>query len=229
MNGVFFTGGALDLFDPVTRKLHPYTVTAQKILTYALDHTDNGDYFPIMGVCQGIELLHILVANDTDALGWSEFENQLANTTFTEVSSRLFSSFSPPVLESMRTRHILYHLHHRGIPTSFYTRFPALSGFFNILSNNTLGNDTIVSTCEAKKYPVYLTQYHPEIVYEPAADINASRGPEAYKVAFDFASFFAEECAKSGHKLIDAKYVKDGFSGSIRYIEDKVNAFGFDY
>ena len=51
VNGVFFTGGSLNLSDPVTNQLHPYTVTAQKILNYALEHNDNGDYFPIMGVC----------------------------------------------------------------------------------------------------------------------------------------------------------------------------------
>ena len=80
VNGVFFTGGSLDLSDPVTKKLHPYTITSQKILDYTMQKNDNGDYFPLFGVCQGIELLHILVANDTDALGWSEYENKNANT-----------------------------------------------------------------------------------------------------------------------------------------------------
>lgn len=37
VNGVFFTGGSLDLFDPVTKKLHPYTDTALKILNYAIN------------------------------------------------------------------------------------------------------------------------------------------------------------------------------------------------
>lgn len=53
INGVFFTGGSLDLYNYTTQVPHPYTITAEKILNYAIDHTDNGDYFPILGICQG--------------------------------------------------------------------------------------------------------------------------------------------------------------------------------
>ncbi len=82
INGVYFTGGDLDLYDETTGKLHPYTITSQKILDYAIQHNDQGDYFPIMGTCQGLELLHILVANDTKALGWSTLINEHVNTMF---------------------------------------------------------------------------------------------------------------------------------------------------
>ena len=103
----------------------------------------------------------------------------------------------------METQDILYHLHERAIPIHFYERFPKLNDFFNILSINTFEDGTIVSTCEAKKYPIYLTQYHPEIVYEPALDINANREPDAYKIAFEFSNFFATECARSKHSFAD--------------------------
>lgn len=28
VNGIFFTGGSLDLSDPITKELHPYTITS---------------------------------------------------------------------------------------------------------------------------------------------------------------------------------------------------------
>ena len=40
INGVFFTGGDLDLFNETTGKPHNYTITAKKILDYAIKHTD---------------------------------------------------------------------------------------------------------------------------------------------------------------------------------------------
>lgn len=40
VNGVFFTGGSLNLSDPVTKALHPYTITSQKILDYAMKKND---------------------------------------------------------------------------------------------------------------------------------------------------------------------------------------------
>jgi len=123
----------------------------------------------------------------------------------------------------MKHKNVLYHLHHRGIPTSFYERFPKLNEYFNILSTNYFVNDTIVSTCEAKRYPIYLTQYHPEIVYEPAEDIKANREIDSFKIAFNFASFFAEECSKNSHKFVDNEtlqrhLVKNGAKAQIQYI-----------
>lgn len=51
VNGVFFTGGDLDLYDEKTKVPHPYTVTSQKIFQYAIEKNDNGIYFPLLGVC----------------------------------------------------------------------------------------------------------------------------------------------------------------------------------
>ena len=36
VNGVFFTGGSLDLYDESTGELHSYSLTAKKILNYAM-------------------------------------------------------------------------------------------------------------------------------------------------------------------------------------------------
>ena len=51
VNGVFFTGGDIDLYNKETGEPHPYTVTAKKILTYTKHLNDNGVHFPIVGVC----------------------------------------------------------------------------------------------------------------------------------------------------------------------------------
>ena len=53
INGVFFTGGGLDLYNYTTGEPHQYTKTAMKILNYSMTHSDNGDPFPLFGVCQG--------------------------------------------------------------------------------------------------------------------------------------------------------------------------------
>ena len=107
-----------------------------------------------------------------------------------------------------------------------------------MLSTNTFNddglNETIVSTCEAKHYPIYLTMYHPEMVYEPAADIFANRTPQAYKIGFFFSNFLANECAKSKHSFretaeMQRRLVKNGARVKIEYIKDLVNAYAFNY
>ena len=120
INGVYFTGGDLDLYDETTGKLHPYTITSQKILNYALKVNDKGDYFPIMGTCQGLELLHILVANDTKALGWSTLINEHVNTRFLDEdpqrNSKMFKQFDKTTIQAMKDTNILWHYHHRSVP-----------------------------------------------------------------------------------------------------------------
>ena len=64
INGVFFTGGATELFDDVTGATlldSKYWITANKIFEYAKRQKDEkGVDFPLFGICQGFELLNAL-------------------------------------------------------------------------------------------------------------------------------------------------------------------------
>jgi gamma-glutamyl hydrolase len=96
INGVLFTGGGLDLYDNKTGEFTTYTKTSQYIWNYAKDRNDNGEHFPLLGICQGFELFHILAANDYKVLGWSDSEDELLTLKFSKEgkSSRLFSIFN---------------------------------------------------------------------------------------------------------------------------------------
>ena len=99
---------------------------------------------------------------------------------------------------------------------------------------NDINGVYIASSVEAKNYPIYLTQYHPEVVLDVADDINANRHPINFRVAFSFASFFTEECSKSNHRFhdlsqLDEKLVKNGFKAKIEFIVDPVNSYAFTY
>lgn len=181
VNAVYFTGGDLDLYNPKTGELHPYTFTGMKVLHYAQKQKESGEHFPILGICQGLELLHILVANNTDALGYSTLENATVNTRFVDANprtvSRLYSRFPEDALEAMETENILWHFHHRSVPVYYYLQFPALRDFFKILSVNLIDDQYIVASAEARDYPIYLTQFHPEVVLETVNDLNAVRSP----------------------------------------------------
>ena len=135
----------------------------------------------------------------------------------------------------METKDLLWHFHHRSVPLFYYIKYPKLQDFFRVLSVNEINGIYIVTSVEAKKYPIYLTQYQPEVVLDPTSDINAVRSPLNYRVAFSFANFFAEECAKSNHRFRDyatfeAYQVKNGDPKSrISFVVELVKAYGFDY
>ena len=59
------TGGMLDLFDYQTKRWHPYYLTAKRILQYCFKMKDEkGEDFPILGICQGIQLVAMVLAGD---------------------------------------------------------------------------------------------------------------------------------------------------------------------
>jgi len=65
INGILFTGGALNLINNATGEPHPYYVTAKRIFEYSKFMKDvKEEEWPILGVCQGLELISIILGDD---------------------------------------------------------------------------------------------------------------------------------------------------------------------
>ena len=69
INGIYFTGGGIDLIDKKTGKQHAYYKTAKTIYEYAKSVKDSrNEDFPILGICQGQQLLSMILSGDKDIL-----------------------------------------------------------------------------------------------------------------------------------------------------------------
>ena len=63
INGAMFTGGDL-LIIAQNGTQHEYYKTAKKIFQYSKDQFDKGINWPIIGICQGLQVLHWIVNDD---------------------------------------------------------------------------------------------------------------------------------------------------------------------
>ena len=165
LNGVLFTGGGLTLAEDST-----YYQTAKRIYENAKRYTDSGNPFTLWGTCMGFQLLHVLgsggnqsvlqrYAYDSYYISMPLFFTPAAKSSFlfdaAEIPAKLFGAF--------QTENITLNLHHDGVDPAAYEENPELGDAFAILSTNVdLRGKPFVSTFEAKRYPFYGAQWHPE-------------------------------------------------------------------
>lgn len=208
LNGVLFTGGELTLSLDET-----YVVTARKWLRVATDPSMRHDPLPLWGTCQGFQLLHILVANSTSALCTNCYDSEDVswplNLTRSAPLYSMYSQLFPQSLHALATQPITMNFHVSGIPPSLYdssSRFPQLREFFTVLSTNLdRKGRAFVSSVQAKDWPIFAVQYHPE---RPAfefsnlpGDVGLVHTRAAVQTNNELAIVFVERARQSRRKF----------------------------
>eukprot|EP00347_Sterkiella_histriomuscorum_P023936 403332871 len=227
VNGVYFSGGSLILIDPYTGIKHQYTQTAEKVLNFAKERYNNGVHFPILGVCQGFQLLQVLELNHTEFLKKIELENLQtpANLTKMSIDSKLIQAFTPVIQSAIQNENILFHLHHNSVLIEMYEKYPQLGEAYRVLgttnwiqpagnytqyeSNDTTNVDiyteptqvTIATIIEHQTYPFYGMVVHPEMYYEIAVDVQVSKSDNQYQYLHQLGLFLRSELLKNQHKF----------------------------
>jgi len=200
LNGFLFTGGGLDLYLNTT-----YVQTAKFIYDFALSRKD--DYFPVWGTCMGFQLLNILTAWNESVLCSYCYDSEniplALELTSVALQSRLFRALGGHVTSILSQQNVTMNFHHDGIPPTVSATNPKLAAFYNVLSiNHDRKGAPFVSTMEAKEWPIYGVQWHPErnqFEFTPGDDIP--HFPDAVKVGQAMAEFFVAETRKSRHSF----------------------------
>ncbi|DAZ97383.1 TPA: hypothetical protein N0F65_003406 [Lagenidium giganteum] len=204
LNGILFTGGDASVND---KAVHIYQ--------RAVEMNDRGIRFPVWGICLGFEWLVQITARDLGAVqsGFAT-ENISLPLDFTAeaASSRMFGGASADLMDALATRPLTFNLHHDGITVDHFNSFPKLTDFYKVLSTN---EDTqgrrFVSAIEAKDYPFYGIQFHPEKMqfefgeYPNGAPYRAvDHSKHAVLAAQHLANVFIQEARKNDQRFASA-------------------------
>ena len=204
INGVVFPGGIVKL------TTSGYANVARNIFHLAIKEFDEGGYFPIMGMCLGHQLFAKLVSGlpedirvHTDSLNLMRPLRLPKNYH----KSKLFRGIPKDFAKEINDTLITAHFHEYGLPVKLFQENKKLKDFFNVITTNfdRIGVE-FVSTMEAKKYPFYSTQWHPEkYAFEWCTNKDIPHFPQAILLSQYMSNFFVQEARYSKHKFPSVK------------------------
>jgi gamma-glutamyl hydrolase len=174
VNGVLFTGGTADFWVNNNSKVPVLSEYASKgcyIYEKVKKFNDRYHFFPLWGTCLGFELIHVCANNQYETIG-----NFYGNPAYTQThqfsghayNSVLFSyngyEHGEKIISILEHKNASLLGHNFGISPKLYLRQNNLTENFMILSiMKDRAGEEFVGIIEAKKYPIFGVQFHPEI------------------------------------------------------------------
>eukprot|EP00092_Neocalanus_flemingeri_P070409 GFUD01086416.1.p1 GENE.GFUD01086416.1~~GFUD01086416.1.p1 ORF type:complete len:386 (-),score=80.17 GFUD01086416.1:151-1308(-) len=202
INGLLLPGGSA----PLTGA-GGYADVGGLFFQLAKEANDAGDTFPIWGTCNGFELLTVLSSKDTSRLIDCDSQDQAVplNLLTGWERSSVFSSAPPDVIKEVTEEKITINFHERCLTPANFTKY-RMETFWNALSYNYDKNHLeYISSIEAKDYPFFGTQFHPEknIFEWNEQEPMIPHSRHAVHVSLYFATHFVNMARKSRHIFKD--------------------------
>ncbi|CAG9863654.1 unnamed protein product [Phyllotreta striolata] len=205
-NGILFPGGGTYFTED-----NGYGVAAKQIYHLAIKSNTKGTYYPIFGICLGMQVLFFAdVGNDIRIQRSLKYIAVALNFTEGHETSRLFSNAPRQILQILKSKNVTHNLHGFSITVEKLKDLNIL-GKWRILATNVGEDDKeFISAVEHKDYPIYGVQFHPEKnIYEFKENVGIPHTVDAIKSAQYFANFFVDECRKNNNTFPSEKIEKE--------------------
>ena len=164
INGLYFpSGGAF----AGTQK--EYYNCCKTFLHLAIKENDRGRYTPIWGGCMGMQQLMIIADGKDDLTKllqrFDSYDNLLSTLEITPegLNSKLIHDMTQRQIHKLTKRKCTLNNHKMGLSPYKFKAHKNLNRFYKIVSTSVdRKNKSYISTIEARHYPFYGVQWHPE-------------------------------------------------------------------
>jgi gamma-glutamyl hydrolase len=201
VNGVLFTGGSAPFF---TNDGQPsnYTSVGCFIFDLIKQLNDGGIYYPLWSTCLGYELINVCVSSYPATISSFNGEPSYAakiNFTQEAINATLFDTDQGDWIRSIQQHQsINLFSHEHGVAPSTYFN-STLSQFYKVLATGRdLNNTEYIALIEARDYPIYGNQYHPEKnVFEWTTSSPIPHNATAVASTSYYSSYFVAEARRN--------------------------------
>lgn len=221
VNGVLFQGGMRDL--DINGQ---FERNAGYILKRVMEYYDNGKSIPIWGICQGFQLLHALIADDTKVLTHFKSWNMQSSIEFNvdEIKkTKMFEDFHLNDFNNLKNLNLTAQLHNLGVDPKTYEQYPKLKEFFKITSTGKdLDGKTYINSFEAIKYPIFGVQFHPELVsYERSKMKGIPKSLEATRISQLLGNSFLKQARLNNNSMKQGDLIKYNYIDTLAILPTK--------
>jgi len=209
LNGILFTGGDAsmwvynDKIDDV--EFTEFTKRAAFIFNYVIHLNDKGIHYPLFGICQGHEMIAMAFHTKPHIIDHYKHPSKFDKVEITDAgkNSRMFSALPDHLAEFIKNEKAQFYNHRYGFNTSLLQEHKHLDDFFFITAVGVDDNGKeFIAGLEAKEYPIFTTQYHPERVLSEWKNKTQFKHPEeAAQASIIQAQFFVSEAKKNNNKF----------------------------
>lgn len=151
--------------------------------------------------------MHYIVSDfKSDVLTWLPDDRNVTRSIWREnFNSKLLGPLQNSKIY-METREPFFYYHELCVTDEVYKKYPKLEEFFVRTSYSSnydhYPSTEYVASVEARDYPFFATQFHPEItMFEQGYAGN--RESQSIKLSQYFGNFFVDECRKNAHSFSD--------------------------
>jgi gamma-glutamyl hydrolase len=205
INGVLFTGGDASLWVDDEKigdvVFTSFTKRAAFIFNYIIHLNDKGIHYPLYGICQGHEIITMAFHQKPHVIDHYKHPGQLDKVEITAAgrSSRMFGNMPDHLAEFIKNEKAQFYNHRYGFNTSLLKDHKHIDDFFTITAVGVDDNGKeFIAGLEAKDYPIYTVQYHPErVLSEWKNKTHFTHPEEAVQAIVVHAMFFVSEAKRN--------------------------------
>lgn len=201
VNGLLFPGGAT-YFD----EENGYAAAGRQLYDEAKAINARGQYFPVFGICLGMELLAVLDAKeDLRSPCKSEDPLPLRFLPGAKGGSRMFSRAPRKIVTTLEKYNVTVNHHRRCVTRAEMQRRGLDSDWRTLTVSEDAEGVEFISAFEHTRQPFYGVQFHPEKnIYEWKRSKHYPHSERAVAASRFFADFLVSEARRNAHSFPEA-------------------------